>query len=251
MLKIHRSTGDQLSESELRALHAFRLSIVRLKSTVPFEYDYQKFVDLVRRAQYVRYFTDDVGEIRGCFCVHYQVREFNGRKCLIIEPEIGFAHKKSRGERFIREAFTTILLKLRIKYAFTPIYIVGGVYPHSYLGFRRLYANHIWTLYNMDIPTLELSILQDFIRRYTNNPQYNWGVISVNTIHTESNNQFRKSLAQHPYFREYETFNPKWTQGYTLAFVIRLGWWHFLTMALSPKSYRPTTVSTVKTYAAK
>lgn len=251
MLKVHYSTGDQMTESELKAMHAFRLSIVRLKSTVPFEYDYQKFVDFVRKSQYVRYFTDEEGQIRGCFCVHYQHTEIDGRKCLVIEPEMGFAHKKSRGERFIREAFTRILLKLRIKYAFTPIYILGGVYPHSYLSFRRLYTDCMWTLYDMNIPSFELSILQNFIQRRTNNPHYNWGVLAVNTIHTESNSQFRKSLSQHPYFREYETFNHKWAQGYTLAFIIRLDWGRLLSMALSPKSYKPSTVSTVKTYTAK
>lgn len=231
----YSKTGATLSEEELKNCYALRLSIVALKPETDPATDFEKFTTFVQKSQFVEYLTDN-GEIKAFFATYFSEQLINGQKCLVIEPEYGFAQPDYRKGAYVRMTFARIVRSLKFKYWYKPIYIVGCAYPHSFIAFNRLFEGDFWTLESPNISELHKAILTNFLTRKTGKTAITSGVVPVPTLHKEQSPEHIAILQKNPFYTTYCAQNPDWTKGQTLAFVVRISWWVLLKSVFSTQS---------------
>ncbi len=219
--------GADLSQETLTALCALRLSIVQLKPEIDIEQDFKKFCAFIRKSQYVNYAVEK-GEIQAFFVTYYSQQCINRRKTIVVEPEFGFVRPAYRQNPFVKKAFAAVIRKIKLRYWYKPIFIVGSAYPHSFIAFMRQFAHNLWLLNSVDIAVFDKTILTDFLQRKTGKTAIDTGIVAVPTIHSEQNPEHLARLQKSPFYKTYLAENPNWQKGWTLAFIVRISWWALL-----------------------
>jgi len=216
--------GSQLSEQDIADIYALRISIAPRRSDVDAQSDYNGVHAFIRKSQYVSLTRDtDTRQLKACFVVYYALRPIDGKNCTVVEPEYGYATPDLRGGH-IAKLFARILLRIKLRFWYRPIYIVGCGYPHSYISFARHYAGSFFTLASADIPPFERAILVDFLQRKTQSTEPPTGLLRVAVLHSETSEEHIQRLQRAPQYADYLAQNPHWQEGYTLGFVVRVGW---------------------------
>ncbi len=224
-------SGSQLTKEDIAQMYALRLSIAALREDVNEGEDFASVSKFIKKSQYVSLSKDsETGELKACFVVFYTVRQIQGKACTVVEPEYGYAVPALRGGH-IAQLFARTLLRIKLRFWFRPIYIVGCGYPHSYISFSRNYAGSFFTLTSADIPAFERAVLVDFLQRKTGQSEVGAGLLRLNVVHTETHADNLERLSRAPQYADYLAQNPQWQEGYTLGFVVRVSWWTIFSRA--------------------
>jgi hypothetical protein len=209
----------RLSREQLRALWAFRLTLVTLKPGVHPDDDFEAFVAEFDNDGLV-WILEQKGRIRGFHMQRFAVVRHRGRRHLALLPEYGFIDVELRDNPVLPLAAAWVTGLCLLARPGLPVVMAAGVYPPSYIAYQRV-VQPMWTWGSVDLEPEDRELLKALGHRVAGNAfDPHTGTVSARTLpglDREPTSANGKAL-----MAAYEKQNPNWRDGRLLFFLAPL-----------------------------
>ena len=215
-MKIISISGKRISESKLKDLYQFRLSILPLKPTTDQSKDYDFFYNYARTSQQVFIFQNKEKEIKGFYFSKYRKIKLPSKTFIRLEPEYGIIDKSYRGRPNNFLPIVKVLFYLSFRHPLCPIYFVGTTYPASYISLRKQMPTVIDSTESLN--AVDKTIFMSYINSIKSTPHKNSFIYDNPTI-PEVSDEIIARYEKSPYYERFNELNPDWKNGKSLAFI--------------------------------
>lgn len=207
-----------LSREELRALWSFRLEQINLRSDISEEEDFEAFVrdfDVDGRVWYLL----ERGKPVGMYLQAVRLVEHEGRRLVVGAPDYVFMARHLRRHPALAFGVAWLTIWPMLRHPFRHPIMTGGVYPSSYIGWRRM-VERCFSLGDPALSSSERALVARLGPLIWGEAWVGDGTLRFRTIPEASRPRSPLGLQL---FEAYESMNPEWRTGRALFFVSPMG----------------------------
>lgn len=222
LLSLRVVPTDHADESFLKTLWLLRQKLIDLKPNVTSQSDFASFHDFFKtRDTWVTLIQAHEGTIRGFLGWRTRLMQFGNDRFVIIDSDYYFIERAIRGHVILTPMAMSCYLAGVWQFKSFRAVIVGHGYPSSVLSGAR-FSHRTRFLQDADIEPWEREAMLQFAQRYCRSSfDAKRGLVDMRTKPRESRQEPRTRKGQEILAR-YERYNPDWTEGVGLPYLIHL-----------------------------
>jgi hypothetical protein len=221
-LHIRDVRAGDAQESLFIELCTLRRSLIDLKPGVSDEADYAAFRSFFANEDArITLMCNTSGAIEGFLGWHMRPLDAPGVRVVVIDSDYFFMKASLRGHAVLTQTALNTYVRSAWRYRRAGAVIVGHGYPSSVLSGSR-FSDRVRFLQDRDVAPWEREAMLHFVERYCGDSfDREPGLVQMRTIPAEPRRLPRSARARAVYAR-IERYNPHWTEGWGLPYVIHL-----------------------------